>query len=71
MNLKIMKKKKENEKRTRICCGEGFKIEMTYGMTLSTAPIQFSTIFFSFPMQSQSWVHKTKKVKTFGTYILE
>jgi len=49
MNLKKKKKGQEFvDNMTSLSRGEGFKTEMTYGFTLSTPTIQFSTIFFHF-----------------------
>ena len=51
MNLKIMKKKKNNKKEkeriwyTHLTRGEGFKIEITYSLALSTPTFNFPLSF--------------------------
>ena len=55
MKMKMKKEQEFVDNMTSLSRVKGFKIEMTYGLTLS------------FPMQSQALVHKTKKAKTLGT----
>ena len=71
--MKTKKKKGQEfvDNMTSLSRGEGFIIEMTYGLTLSTPTIQFSTIVFHFQCSCGVGFIKLKKVKTLRICILE